>query len=229
MATNMAVENLKAFNFFGPFNPFEQKILLAFIEGLAIAIVVLLIGLVSNRIIERFKAHQAIKSEFNKIRVKKTIKVWEALYSLYRAMRKSSLDIIRRQPRIGESSDDDFEKFQKFLEENGRSVESDIKKLSDNIYGNRLWMTDESQRDAECYLSNLGRLNELFQEWRNDLLELKKQYKGGIYSEDYSKKSDDLRNKHQAETEPIYENIDRLEIDKINVESILKDLLRSAQ
>ncbi len=229
MATNMAVENFNAFNFFGPFNPFEQQILLAFIEGLAIAIVVLLIGLVSNRIIERFKAHQTIKSEFNKTRVNKTIKVLEALYSFKRAMKMSSYDIISLQPRMCESSDDDFEKFQKLLEENSRSVESDIKKLFDIIYGNQLWMTDGLQRDAECYLANLSRLNEIFQEWRNDLLELKKQYKGRIYSEDYNKKSNDLRNKHKADQETIYENINRLKIDKVTIESILKDLLRSAQ
>jgi len=230
MVSNVIEKELMAFDYFGPFNSFEQKILLAFIEGLAIAIVILLVGLVANRILERFKANQTVKSEFNKLRVEKTIEVWEKLYAFHRATWKPNLNaqltnqLIKFFDSPDDSSDDVFEKLQKSLEEAGKNVVNNSEKLWGVIYGNEMWMNDEFKGDAERYLLNLKKYTERHHRWIHDRSEIMKQCKV-LSPIEYSKKSRELTNIYLADQKPIIENLNS--IDRVNVESVLKGLLRS--
>lgn len=72
-----------AFKIIPPLNPFEQKILLALLEGFVIAIAILFLGLLAKLMLERYRIRQSLIADFSKTRIEKTLQIWEQIGRLH--------------------------------------------------------------------------------------------------------------------------------------------------
>jgi hypothetical protein len=129
---------------------FEQQLWITILDKLLIALLIALAGFVLARALERFKAREARRTEYSKLRVIKIGEVWEALGDWEHARG----EWVKQGNRVHERND---ETNQKAAFEALKAEAEAEKRLELLLDRNRFWLGDRLASAVEVFKSEFNR------------------------------------------------------------------------
>jgi hypothetical protein len=134
---------------------FGEEMVLAITDKLVIGIVIVLIGFVFSRLLERYKARQAVSVEVAKARVKEAGEVWKKLYSIDSRWEELELVLVSVfRPDVDPSERP--AKFQSDFMPKFHSVLAEVENARRDVRERHFWLGNAAA-DFERYLDSFGK------------------------------------------------------------------------